>query len=83
MYPFILDITKTNGVITLSKYPTEYFKLVFVSTNFEITRLPTLTSQIFFVIFSTIKLFFCYFRLAKSQHYYTVKKKICHYFLTN
>ena len=39
-------MVKINGLITLSKYPIKYVKLVFVSTNFEITILSTLTSHI-------------------------------------
>ena len=38
---------KTSGLITLSKSPTKYFKLVFVLTNFEMSILSTWTSQIF------------------------------------
>ena len=39
-------MVKINGLITLSKYPIKYVELVFVSTNFEITILSSLTSQI-------------------------------------
>ena len=46
-YPFILGTTKTNGFISLSKYPIKYLELVLVLNNFEITILSTLTSQIF------------------------------------
>ena len=43
-YPLILANSKTNGLITLYKYTVKYLELVFVSTNFEIIILPTLTS---------------------------------------
>ena len=46
-YPLILDNIQTDGLITLSKYPIKYLELIFVLTNFEITILSTLTSQIF------------------------------------
>ena len=46
-YLLILGIIKTHGLIVLSKYPIKYLELVFVLTNFEITILSTLTSQIF------------------------------------
>ena len=38
-YPLILGNAKTNGLITLSKYPVKCLELVLVSTNFEITIL--------------------------------------------
>ena len=44
-YPLILGNTKTKDLINLSKYPTKYLELVFVSTNFEINILPTLISR--------------------------------------
>ena len=50
-YLFILGIIKTNGVTSLSKYPIKYLELVFVLTNFEITILSALKSQIFIVFF--------------------------------
>ena len=46
-YPHILGIIKTNGLVYLSKYPVKYLELCFVLANFEITKLLTLTSQIF------------------------------------
>ena len=33
-YPFILGNTRTNGLVTSSKYPIKYLELFFVSTNF-------------------------------------------------
>ena len=45
-YPLILGIIETNGPISLSKYPIKYLELVSIFTNFEITILSTLTSQI-------------------------------------
>ena len=45
--PLILGNMKINGLITLSKYPIKYLELVFVSTNFEITTLSTLSSGIY------------------------------------
>ena len=44
-YQFILGIIKANGSITLSKYPIKFLELVFVSINFGITILSTLTLQ--------------------------------------
>ena len=44
-YPLILGNTKTKDLINLSKYPTKYLELVFVSTNFEINILSTLISR--------------------------------------
>ena len=41
----VLGITKTNGLIVLSKYPIKYEVLVFVLTNFEITILSTSASE--------------------------------------
>ena len=52
-YALILGIIKTNGLISLSKYPIKYLELVSVSINFEITILPTLTSQIFIGFFAS------------------------------
>ena len=37
IYPIILGIIKTNGLMVLSKYPIKYLQLVFVLTNFEVT----------------------------------------------
>ena len=53
--PVILGNLKSNGLTSISKYPTKYLELVFVSTNFEITIAST--SQIF------VELFISYFRL--------------------
>ena len=79
-YPLILGNIETNGLITLSKYPTNYLELVFVSTNFEITILSTLTSQIYIGLFTPQ---FCYFYFAKSQHYCSIKKIYVIIFLAN
>ena len=57
-YTITSNNIKTNYLIT-SKYPVKYSELVFVSTNFEITILSKLTSQMLF--FCSIKFFFCYF----------------------
>ena len=56
-------------------------ELVFVSINFEITILSTLTSQNF-IGFLPQKTFLFLFFLSKSQHYYTMSK-ICNYMLAN
>ena len=40
-YPLISGNIKTSGLITLSKSPIKYLKLVFVLTNFEISILST------------------------------------------
>ena len=80
----ILGNTKTNGLITLSKYLMKYLELVFVSSNLEITILSTLTSQMFIGIFFHHKFFFCYFCLAKSHYYHIIilsKTFFFHYFL--
>ena len=45
-YPLIIANIKANSLITSSKYPIKYLKLIFVSINFETTILLTLTSQI-------------------------------------
>ena len=45
-YSISLGNIKNNGLITLSKYSIKYLELVFALTNFEITILSTLTSQI-------------------------------------
>ena len=45
--PLILVIIKTNGLVSLSKYPIKYLELAFVLTNFEITILTTLTTQFY------------------------------------
>ena len=42
----MLGIIKINSRMYLSKYPIKYLESVFVLTNFEITTLSTLTSQI-------------------------------------
>ena len=72
-YTLILGNIKTNGLITSSKYPIKYLELFLVSVKLKITILSTLTTQIY-IFFYIIKFFFCYFSLAKSQHYYTIKK---------
>ena len=50
-YRLILGIIKSNGLIVLSKYPIKFLELVFVLTNFKITILSTLTSQMFMGLF--------------------------------
>ena len=70
-YPLILGIIKTNGLIIILNFtPIKYLELVFVSINFEITILSTLTSQ----IFSSIKLFSLFLSLQISQLLYYEKK---------
>ena len=74
-YLLILGNARANGLITLSKYPIKYLELVFISSNFGITILPPLTSQIFMEFFLGHNFFFfCYFCHAESRHYYTIKK---------
>ena len=47
-YQLILEIIKTNVLTVLSNFdPIKYLELIFVLTNFEITILLKLTSQIF------------------------------------
>ena len=55
-YQLILDNINTNGLITLFKYPIKYLELVFVSTNVEMTKLLTSTSQVFKGFFAIILL---------------------------
>ena len=74
-YPPILGIIKTNSLISLSKYPIKYSGLVFVLTNFEITILARLTSQIFIVFFQH-KTFLLPFLSFQISHYYTTEKKV-------
>ena len=57
-YPLAFGNIKTNGLITLSKYPIEYLELVFVSTNFEMIILSTLASQIFIGFFASSNTYF-------------------------
>ena len=74
-YQQIFGIMKTNGLITLFKYPIKYLELVPVLINIKLSILSILTSQIFvflyvlYVFFGSIKFLFCYFCLSKSQHY--------------
>ena len=56
-YPLISGIIKTDSLIVLSKYQIKYLELVFVSINFEITILSTLTSTIFIGFFLSIFFF--------------------------
>ena len=79
-YPLIVGNINTNGLITLSKYPTKYLESFFVLTNFEMTILLTSTSQIFIVFFCTIKFFFFFFCLTKCQHCNTMKKVFANIF---
>ena len=48
----ILGIIKINDHMSLSKYTMKYLELVFVLTNFHITKLSTLPSQIFIGFFA-------------------------------
>ena len=50
-YRLVLGIIKTNGLMVLSKHPIKFLELVFVLTNFEVTILSTLTSQMFMGLF--------------------------------
>ena len=52
-YPLYLDNIKTNCLITSSNYPSKYSKLVFVSTNIEITILSVSIHQIFIGVFAS------------------------------
>ena len=45
-------IIKTNGHIALAKYPIKYLELLFTLISFEITILPTLTTQTFIGCFA-------------------------------
>ena len=68
----ISGIIKTNGLITLSKYPVKYLGSVSALIIFEITILPTLTFQMF-IGFLQHNFFCWFFYLSKSQHCYTIK----------
>ena len=74
---FILGNTKTNGLIPLSNNPSKYLELALVLTNFEITDnyIINIIIRNIYWAFNTIKILFCYFCLAKSQHCYSIKKK--------
>ena len=45
IYPIILDNTKSNALITLSKYPIKYSELVFLSFNFAANMLSILNPK--------------------------------------
>ena len=72
-YPLILGIIKTNGLLTLYKYPIKYLELLFVVTNFEITISLTLTSQIFIGFFPTKNFSFAIFVSQSSTLLYYEK----------
>ena len=83
--PLILGKIKTNGFIALSKYPTKYLELSFVSTDFEKTILSTLTSQIYIVFPHQKIVLLLLYNVREditilSQHYYIIKKICCRYF---
>ena len=71
MYQLILADIESNNLIPSSKYPVKYVELFFVSINIEIIsiNIPNI-----YWLFWTLKFLFCYFCLAKSQYYYTIKK---------
>ena len=52
IYTLIFGIIKTNGHIALAKYPIKYLELLFTLISFEITILPTLTTQTFIGCFA-------------------------------
>ena len=63
-YPLILSNIKTNGFVTLSKYPSKYLEFgrvrVFISTNFEmnnITNINTPNSYKFFCATNSFAIF--------------------------
>ena len=80
MYQLILADIESNNLIPSSKYPVKYVELFFVSINIEIIsiNIPNI-----YWLFWTLKFLFCYFCLAKSQYYYTIKKNYCNYFLSD
>ena len=45
-------MSKTNGLLVLSKYPIKYLELLIILTDFEVTILSTLTSQVFIGFYS-------------------------------
>ena len=81
IYPLILGIIKSNGVIALSKYQIQNLELVFVLTNFEITMFTILTSQFLqvFLQHKTFLLLFLSLQISALLYY----EKNCDYFLAN
>ena len=77
IYSLMLGIIKTNSRMYLSKYPIKYLESVFVLTNFEITTLSTLTSQIitdFFLQHKTFLLLFLLFQISPLSYH---RKNLC------
>ena len=72
-YPLVLGIIKTNSLIVLSKYPIKCLELVFLLTNFEIYMIK-INIPNFYRPFCSIKIFFCYFSVSESHHYYAMNK---------
>ena len=52
-YPLVLGIFKTNDYMVLPKDLIKYLELVFILTNFEMTILSILISQIFIGLFTS------------------------------
>ena len=65
-YPFVLGNIKTNGFITLTKYPIKYLELTFVSANFEMT-----TSLFYKQFFFSAQLHCCltFLKLSRVAYY--------------
>ena len=77
----VLGIIKTNGLIALSRYPIKYLELDFVSINFKITILSTLTSQML-LLFCRIKTFLLLFlSLQISTLLFYQKQFVISYYL--
>ena len=77
-YTITSNNIKTNYLIT-SKYPVKYSELVFVSTNFEITILSKLTSQII-IVFLHYNTFLLLLLSRQISTFYTTKGNLSLFF---
>ena len=75
----ILGIIKINDHMSLSKYTMKYLELVFVLTNFHITKLSTLPN--FYRFFCSIKLY-CPFSVFSNFTIITLYTSFCEYFFS-
>ena len=81
-YPRIFGNKKTTGLVSSSKYPIKYLELFFVS-NFEITILSTLTSQVLIGFFVPLNSSFAIFVSPNFNDTILSKRICCHSFLAN
>ena len=80
LYRQIFGIIKTNGLISLSKYPIKYLELVLVLTDFEITILRTLSFRMF-IGFLQHNFFFLFLSLQISTLLYYQKHFVIIFYL--